>query len=107
MEGDEYKKVNYKHFLEDIRHCYKLHEKVTAAGHIYIKIKKGMYCLKQKAILTYNNLKNNMKQYGYRPVLGTTGCGSMKHAAQNFASVLTTSELNIFSKDGAKYLLDL
>ena len=73
MEGDKYVKVNYKHFPEDILQRYKLHNKVTASGHIYIEIKKGMYGLKQAAILAYNNLKKNMKQYRYQPVLGTTG----------------------------------
>ena len=43
MEGDEYIKVTYKHFPEDIRKRYKLHEKVTASGHIYVEIKKSMY----------------------------------------------------------------
>ena len=40
MEGDEYMKVHYKHFPEDIRKIYRLEKKVTPSGHIYIKIKK-------------------------------------------------------------------
>ena len=66
-------KVNYKHFPNDIRRRYKLDAKVTKSGHIYIKIKKGMYGLKQAAILAYNNLKENMAQYGYHPIIGTAG----------------------------------
>ena len=60
MEGVEYMKVQYKHFLDDIRRRYKLDEKVTTSGHIYIRIKKGMYGLKQAAILAYRHLKNNL-----------------------------------------------
>ena len=73
MEGDEYMKVNYKHFPEDIRRRYKLQEKVTASGHIYIKIKRDMYGLKQAAILAYDNLKKNLEPHGYRPIVGTAG----------------------------------
>ena len=68
MEGEEFMKVNYKHFPNNIKKRYKIQEKVTASGHIYIKIKKGMYRLKQAAILAYGNLKTNLKQYGYHPI---------------------------------------
>ena len=57
MEGDEYMKVKYKHFPADIRRRYNLQEKVTASDHIFIKIKRGMYGLKQAAILAYDNQK--------------------------------------------------
>ena len=40
MEGDEYMKVQYKHFPEDIRKRYNLDKKVTTSRHIYIKIKR-------------------------------------------------------------------
>ena len=58
MEGNEFMKVPYKHFPPDIRQQYKLDKKVTKTGYIFIKIKKGMYGLKQAAILAYKNLKN-------------------------------------------------
>ena len=73
MEGDKYMKVVYKYFPEDIQTRYKLQEKVTASEHIYIKIKKGIYRLKQAAVLAYNNLKQNMAQYSYKPTVGTVG----------------------------------
>ena len=73
MKEDEYMKVTYKHFPDNIRTRYKLHEKVTASRHIYLKIKKGMYGLKQATILAYDNLEKNLAQYGYRPIVGTTG----------------------------------
>ena len=60
MEGEEYMKVQYKHFPEDIRKRYNLESKVTDNGYIYVKIKKGMYGLKQAAILAYNELKKNL-----------------------------------------------
>ena len=65
MAGEEYMQVQYKHFPEDIKLCYNLASKVTAQGHIHIKIKKGMHGLKQAALLAYNCLKNNLAPHGY------------------------------------------
>ena len=71
MAQAEYMKVQYKHISEDIRQQYNLQEKVTSDNCIYIRIKKGMYGLKQAAILAYNQLKQNLLPRGYYPVIGT------------------------------------
>ena len=55
----------------DIVTKYKLDEKVTADGYVYIKIRKGMYGLKEAAVLAYNQLSKFMKTYGYKHVTGT------------------------------------
>ena len=60
MERSEYMRVHYWHIPLDIRKCYKLDEKVTENGYVYIKIKKGMYGLKQAAMLAYDYLKDNL-----------------------------------------------
>lgn len=36
--------------------------------HIYIKISKGMYGLKQAAVLAYKNLIKNLTPFGYEPI---------------------------------------
>ena len=66
-------KVKYKHIPDDIRLMYNFKNKVTSDNFIYIKIKKGMYGLKQAAILAYENLQSNLKPFGYAPVIGTVG----------------------------------
>ena len=99
-------KVNYKHFPADIRKRYNLHEKVTESGHIYIKIKRGMYGLKQAAILAYDNLKKNMKQYGYCPVLGTTGMWEHETRRTKFCVCVDDFGIKYFSKEEAQHLLD-
>ena len=57
MAKAKYMKVQYKHIPEDIKKKYDLKEKVTPNQYIYICIKKGMYGLKQVAILAYDNLQ--------------------------------------------------
>ena len=73
MKECEYMKVQYKHIPIDIREHYNLNEKVTSDNCIYIRIKKGMYGLKQAAVLAYNQLKARLLPKGYSPVEGTVG----------------------------------
>ena len=61
MKGNDYIQVNYKHFPQDIRQQYKLEQKVTPSGHVFIKIKQRMYGLKQAAILAYDHLEKLSK----------------------------------------------
>ena len=65
-------KVAYKYFPANIRHKYNLQEKVHQ-GYIYMKIKKGMYGLKQTAILAYETVYNLLTPSGYTPILGSLG----------------------------------
>ena len=71
MEGDEFMKVKYKHLPKDIRIWYRLKEKLTSDVNFFIRIKRGMYGLKQAAILAYTNLQKNLLQYGYNMIVGT------------------------------------
>ena len=106
MEGDEYMKVHIKYFPEDIRKRYKLHEKVTASGHIYIRIKKGMYGLKQAAILAYDNLKKNLATHGYRPIVGTAGMWEHESRTTKFCVCVDDFGIKYFSTENAQHLLD-
>ena len=54
MDTPEYMKLLYKHIPQDIQDCYNLDAKVAKDGYIYVKIKKGMYGLKQAAVLAFN-----------------------------------------------------
>ena len=55
MENPEYIRMQWAYIPQDIRDQYNLHDKVSD-GYVYIKIKKGMYGLKQAAILAYRQL---------------------------------------------------
>ena len=50
--------------------------------------KKGMYSLKQAALLVYNFLKQNLEPHGYFPIPHTTGFWKHKHRKKYFLSVL-------------------
>ena len=73
MARPQYMKVHIRHIPLDIQTKYNLDQKVAKDGYIYICIKKGMYGLKQAAILAYEQLKKVLLPYGYSPVVGTVG----------------------------------
>ena len=70
MKEPEYMKVNYKYFPQDIREKYAL-DSIQHNGHIYCKIKKGMYRLKQAAVLAFNQLSKLLKDANYTPIVGS------------------------------------
>jgi len=59
MPRPEYMKIPYSLFPPDILAKYKLHD-IIHNGCIYIQINRGMYGLKQAAILAYNQLVQYM-----------------------------------------------
>ena len=65
-----------------------------------------MYGFKQAAVLTYNNLKKNMEQYGYQPVLGTTGMWEHATRRTKFCVCVNDFGIKYFSKDNTQHLLD-
>ena len=73
MKDPEYMRIKYKYFPAAIRTQYNLDVFLETDGYIYIKIKKGMYGLKQAAILAYQHLVNQLAPHGYRPCPYTTG----------------------------------
>ena len=56
MKHPEFMKVNISKFPQDIIDQYNLLSLVTPEGYIYIKIQKGMYGLRQAAILACDQL---------------------------------------------------
>ena len=58
---------------------------------MYIKVIKGIYGLKQEAIIAYNQLISHMEPHGYYPVSFTTGIWAHKIRKQ-FAYMCMTLE---------------
>ena len=73
MSRPEYMRIQWKHIPDDIRQRYNLFQLLTDDGYIYVKIKKGMYGLKQAAILAYQQLEAFLKPAGYHPIPHTVG----------------------------------
>ena len=84
---------------------YGLDTKLAADGHIYIKIEKGMYGLKQAAVLAYDNLVKNLSSHGYSPIPHTIGI--WQHATRRTKFCLCVDDFGVkyFTKQDADHLL--
>ena len=73
LNEKEYMKIHSKYFPEKFIQLYNLQNNINEDGYIYCEIKKGMYGLKQAAILAYKQLVKNLANEGYYPDVNTTG----------------------------------
>ena len=105
MKSAEYMKIKWKYLPQDIRDKYNLQEKLAADGYVYVKIKKGMYGLKQAAILAYDLLVKNLTKSGYSPIPNTIGM--WKHATRKTKFCLCVDDFGVkyHSKDDIEHLL--
>ena len=82
-----------KHIPEDIIQQYNLLDLVDADGYVYIRINKGMYGLKQAAILEYTKLISILKPFGYHPIPHTVGM--WQHKTRNTKFCLCVDDFGI------------
>ena len=104
MDKPEYMRIPTKCIPQDIMDRYNLQEKVHK-GYVYVKIKRGMYGLKQAAILAYNHLKNILKEYGYCPVTNTIGIWKHDTRPTTFCLCVDDFGVKYHSQEDAEHLL--
>ena len=85
---------------------YKIQDKATDKGFVFIRIKKGMYGLKQAAILAYDQLKAVLKPHGYFPVEGTVGLWQHVSKPTRFCLCVDDFGVKYFKKEDAEHLLN-
>ena len=93
MKTPKYMKLKIDIIPDDIIERYNLNEKVDDEGYVYVKIKKGMYGLKEAAILAYDQLKTFLNAAGYYHVLGTAGL--WRHQSRDTAFCLCVDNIGL------------
>jgi len=101
----EYMRIHSKYFFEDISQQYNIQNKIASDGFVYIKIKKGMYGLKQAAILAYQNQVKNMKPFGYFTFPSTSGLRRHKNRRTKFYLCTDDFGVKYFTDDNKLYFL--
>ena len=102
MTRCECMKIHYKHFPDDIKEQYGIDELKPDNDYVYVK---GMYGLKQAAILAYENLMNNLCQYGYQSVPHALGIWTHESRPICFCLCVDDFGIKYFNKDDAQHLL--
>ena len=93
MTNPEYMKVPFTYFPDDIIDKYNLRNIKHSDGYVYIKIIKGMYGLKQAAILAYKNLSKLLIGAGYIPI--ATSQGMWKHSTRKTLFCLCIDDFGV------------
>ena len=65
-------RIHIKHLPADIIKSYNV-DHLVHNEYVYCKIRKGVYGLKQAAILAYNQLLGRLASGCYCPMIGSTG----------------------------------
>lgn len=104
MDDPEYMRIPVRYIPDDIMQRYKLHEKVHN-GYVYVKIKKGMYGLKQAALLAFNFLVENLKPFGYEPIPQTVGLWKHKSRPITFCLCVDDFGVKYFDKADVEHLI--
>ena len=78
-----------------------LPSQVTCAS----RLKKGMYSLRQAAILAYENLKTNLAKDEYKPITGIVGMWEHETHPTKFCICVEKFGIKYFSQEDADHLL--
>ena len=105
IKKPEFMRIHSKYFFNNIRKEYNIDNIVANDGYVYVPINKGMYGLKQAAILAYRQLVQFLTNYGYKPCTFTNTM--WKHDTQQTLFCLCVDDFGIkyYSKDDANHLL--
>ena len=104
MAEKEYMKMHIRHIPLDIRDKYNIND-IAHNNYVYIQINKGMYGLKQAAVLAYNNLVNVMQQYGYKPCPFSTGLWMHETKKTKFCLCVDDFGIKYFNTTDADHLI--
>ena len=82
---------------------YDIH--IADGGYVYLKLRRGLYGLKEAGILAFNQLVKKLAPHGYEPVPFTPGL--WRHRTRHTTFVLCVDEgVKYFSRADAKHLID-
>ena len=73
LPDPEFMRIPLKIFPQEIIYAYKIAALVYYQGWVYMRIKKGMYGLKQAGIVANQEFVKHMAPFGYHPVQHTPG----------------------------------
>jgi hypothetical protein len=103
----QYMQVHRRYVPQEIIDEYNLTIKhFDSKGFVYLEIRKGMYGLKEAAILAYNQLKAHLAPYGYFPVAQTPGLWRHNDRRTTFTLAVDNFGIKFFSQPDADHLFD-
>ena len=102
----EYMRIHSRYFDDEFRKLYNITPIIAEDGYVYCEIQRGMYGLKQAAILAYNQLKDNLSNHGYFPIPNSTGLWKHETRPTIFALCVDDFGVKYLSEDDANHLIN-
>ncbi len=93
MDNPEYIRIHKRYFSANFIAQYKLQELINIDGYVYCEINRGMYGLKQAAILAYKQLVKRLAKHGYTPIPTTNGL--WKHITKRTLFALCVDDFGV------------
>ena len=93
MKTPEYIRIHKRYFSAAFIAHYNLTHLIDKDGYVYCEIVKGMYGLKQAAILAYKQLVTRLKKHGYVPIPTTNGL--WKHITKRTLFALCVDDFGV------------
>ena len=78
---------------------------IDSYGYVYVDIKKGMYGLKQAAVIAYKKLVKHIDGHGYYHIPFTTGLWSHRTLKTKFCLCVDDFGIKFFSQQDLNHLL--
>ena len=103
----QYMRVHRRYVPQEIINEYDLTDQhFSSKGFVYLEIRKGMYGLKEAAILAYDQLKAHLAPYGYFPVAQTPGLWRHTDRRTTFTLAVDDFGIKFFSQPDADHLFN-
>ena len=106
MEKPEFMQISAKHIPQDIYDKYHIADKITKDNNVFIRINKGMYGLRQAAVLAYNKLVKHLSKHDYHPIQHTVGLWTHKSRPIKFCLCVDDFEIKYFNPEDAHHLIN-
>ena len=101
----QYMRIHRKYLTPEVIAEYGLTDAhFDSRGYIYVEIRKGMYGLKEAAILAYDQLKAHLAPFGYYPVTHTPGLWRHDERRTTFTLAVDDFGIKYFAKEHADHL---
>ena len=106
LPDPEYMRIHGKYFFSDIRKQYNIDSIINDDGYVYCKIIKGMYGLKQAAMLGREHIIKVLKPFGYSPDPMAPNIWSHHTRPTKFCLCVDDFGVKYFTKEDIEHLIN-
>ena len=104
LSEPQYMRIHSKYFFEDIRKKYNIDNIIAKDDYVYCKIIKGMYGLKEAAMLARQKIIEILKPLGYSPDQHSPNIWNHNTRKTKFILCVDDFGIKYYSKEDAEHL---